>query len=116
MACGFSGWVGRRKDIYFHTLLYVCLCGPYKEDRASLAIGVGTQPPGSDAIAAPMCLAAQTPPAMPLPSYVFLIPSAASAFHPPQWPFHRACKKPSSYVEAREKMPERNFGTDPETV
>lgn len=51
-------------------------------------------------------------PAMPLPSSMFPIPWAASAFRPPQCPFYRACKKPSRYVEAGEKMPERNLGTD----
>lgn len=57
----------------------------------------------------------KSPPAMPLPSSKFPIPWAASAFHPPQWPFYRACKNPSSYVEAGEKMPERNLGTDPKS-
>lgn len=110
-------WMGRTQEGHLLShLLYVCLCGAYKEkDGASWAMGVGTQPPGNDASAAPVCLPAQTPPAMPLPSNMFLVPWAASAFHSSQWPFYRACKKPSSYVEAGEKMPERNLGTDPES-
>lgn len=54
-------------------------------------------------------------PAMPLPSSMFPIPWPASVFHPSQWPFYRACKKPSSYAVAGEKMPEINLGTDPKS-
>lgn len=56
--CGISGWVRCRKDIYFHTLLYVCLCGAYKEKRLCQ---LGTQPPGNDATAASRCIPAQVP-------------------------------------------------------
>lgn len=93
---GISEWVGCRKDVYFHTLLYVCPCGAYKEkDGASCAICVGTQPPGNDATTASRCIPAQSPPATPLPSSMLPSPWAASDFHPPQWHFYRACKCPS---------------------
>lgn len=107
VGCGISQWVRCRKDVYFHTPLYVCPCGAYKEkDVASCAICVGTQPPGNDATTASRCIPAQAPTSYASAFIHVAQPLAASDFHPPQWPFYRACKCPSVLWKLERKCQE----------
>lgn len=84
-----------------------------KKDCAGLATGVRTQLPGNDATAVSRSIAAQA-----LASYTSAFihishPLGSLCFPSTPWQrLCRACKKPSSHMEAGEKIPERNLGTD----